>query len=81
MLLLGRARSSNRRPGVARKYLADIPGSGGTPGFAYLKAHYANKVFSQEADPEPLADLVAMGTHGCVRPLLGPTNCLKGGSP
>jgi len=60
--------------GVAKKYLADVSGSGGTPGFGYLKSHYAHKVFSKEPGLEPVEELAATGTHGCVNPLLGPTN-------
>jgi hypothetical protein len=60
--------------GVAKRYLADVTGSGGTPGFSYLKAHYAHKVFSREPILASQEEWATNGTHGAVHPMLGPAN-------
>lgn len=60
--------------GVARNYLSDRTGSGGTPGFAYLKSHYAHKVLASGPETESEASLPATGTYGPVKPLFGTVN-------
>ncbi|HLO68924.1 MAG TPA: hypothetical protein VK188_18010 [Holophaga sp.] len=60
--------------GVARNYLADLDGSGGTPGFAYLKAHYSNRIFSQEPPNQHEKSLTPSGSLGAVKPIFGIAN-------